>query len=330
MDHQKILSRAWALLWRYRALWLFGFLFALAGGGSSFGGTPGGGGTSSGRTGTGGSVPTLPSSFPTIPASTIWGIVAGIVAVALVLCVVMTILRYVAETALIAGVDELESTGETLTVRHGFRLGWSRQAWHLFLTEFVVYLLFGLAVILLLALAASPLLLLLINVEALRAIAVGMTILLILPAILFIIVAVLILSLVMPYVQRRVVLAGQGVGAAVRQGLGLVRGTLRDTGLMWLLLVAIGFLWGIVKIPAFILVLIAAALVGGIPAGLVYLASHSAITAVIVGVPLFLLVLIPTLAFVEGLFQVYNSSAWTLAYRQVTAQHSDLLPANGV
>src|SRR5258708_2993613 len=36
MNHGKILARAWTLVWHSRALWLFGFLFALAGGGGSF------------------------------------------------------------------------------------------------------------------------------------------------------------------------------------------------------------------------------------------------------------------------------------------------------
>jgi hypothetical protein len=172
-------------------------------------------------------------------------------------------------------------------------------------------------------------LLLLVNADVVRVIAVGVAILLILPAILFIIVAVLTLSLVMPYIQRRVVLGRQGVVASVRQGLKLVRGSLRDTGLMWLLLIAIGFVWGIVKIPVVIVLVVVSLLMGGVPAGLVYLVSHSWVAAVVVGLPLFLLVLIPTIAFVEGLFQVYRSSAWTLAYRQVVTQHSDLLPVNG-
>jgi len=338
MDHLRILSRAWKMLWHYRALWLFGFLFALAGGGSSFGGSSGGGGSGrgggngSGSPGFGpgsGGPPSWPPEFPNVPWSTVGIVILGIVAAALLLIVILTIVRYVAETALIAGVDEIENTGETLTVRRGFRLGWSRQAWRLFLTEFAIRLLFGLAAILLLALAASPLLLLLVNADVVRVIAVGVAILLILPAILFIIVAVLTLSLVMSYIQRRVVLGRQGVLASVRQGLKLVRGSLRDTGLMWLLLIAIGFVWGIVKIPVVIVLVVVSFLMGGVPAGLVYLASHSWVAAVVVGLPLFLLVLIPTIAFVEGLFQVYRSSAWTLAYRQVVTQHSDLLPVNG-
>jgi hypothetical protein len=126
-----------------------------------------------------------------------------------------------------------------------------------------------------------------------------------------------------------VVLGRQGVLASIRQGIRLVRGSLRDTGLLWLLLVAVGLLWGIVKIPLVIVLVVASVVVGGIPAGLVFLASQSWVAAAAVGVPLFLLVLIPASSFVEGLFQVYTSSAWTLAYRETVTRHSDLLPVNG-
>ena len=334
MDHRVILSRAWTIVWRYRALWLFGFLFALAGGGSSLGGPPGGG-SSNNRAPSGdpapgsGIVPPSPPSLPAISWETIAAIILGAVVVVLLLVVLLTILRYVTETALIAGVNEIESTGAILTVRRGFRLGWSRQAWRLFLTEFVIYLTFGLGAVLLVALAASPLLLLLIQQDAVRAIAIGAAVLLILSAILFLIVAGLTLSLVMPYIQRRVVLGQQGVVASFRQGLRLVRASLRDTGLMWLLLAGIGFVWGILKIPVIIVLVVVAVVLGGVPAALIYLASQSWVAAVVVGLPLFLIVLLPTASFIEGLFQVYHSSVWTLAYRQVAAHHGDLLPVNG-
>ncbi len=329
MNHLAILSRAWTLLWRYRVLWLFGFLFVLAGGGSSFGGPPGGGNSSSRGPSNSGVVPPTPPALPEISWNTIGTIILVGVAVVLVLVVILTIVRYVTETALIAGVDEIESTGAALTVRRGFRLGWSRQAWRLFLTEFVIYLIFGLAALLLLALAASPLLLLLIQADAVHTIAVGAAALLVLSAILFLIVAALILSLVMPYIQRCVVLGRQGVRASFRQGLALVRASLRDTSLMWLILIGIGFVWIVVKIPVIILLLVVAGIIGGVPAGLIFLASQSWVAAVVVGLPLFLIVLIPAAAFMEGLYQVYQSSTWTLAYRQVTEQHSDLLPVNG-
>jgi len=47
-----------------------------------------------------------------------------------------------------------------------------------------------------------------------------------------------------------------------------------------------------------------------------------------VGVPLFLIVLVPVVAFIEGLFQAYLSTTWTLTYREAIAQHSDVMPVS--
>ena len=297
MDHLKILSRAWTITWRYRALWLFGFLFALAGGGSG-----GGGGGNGGGSGTRWTQP-APSN---IPWNTVLMIILIAVAVILVLVVALTILRYVAETAMIAGVDEIEGQGIALTVRRGFRLGWSRQAWRLFLTDLVIYLPLVVMALVLLAFAASPLLLLLVKADVVRAIGVVATIGFALLVILFIIAVALVISVVMPYIRRRVVLGKQGVMASIRQGVMLVRASLLDTGLMWLLLAAIGIVLGLVMIPVALMVVLVAVLIGGIPAGLAYLISHSWVVTAVVGVPLFLIVLIPTLAFIQGLIEVYQ------------------------
>ena len=51
MDHINILKRAWNILWRYRALWIFGIILAMtvtggSGGGSSNAASSGGGNNS--------------------------------------------------------------------------------------------------------------------------------------------------------------------------------------------------------------------------------------------------------------------------------------------
>jgi len=177
------------------------------------------------------------------------------------------------------------------------------------------------------AFAASPLLLLLVKADAVRAIGVIATIGFELLVILFIIAVALVISLVTPYIRRRVVLGKQGVRASIRQGVGLVRASLLDTGLMWLMLAAIGIVLALVMIPVALVILLVAGLIGGVPAGLAYLISHSWVVTAVVGVPLFLIVLIPAFAFIQGLIQVYLSTSWTLAYREVTTRHADLLAA---
>jgi hypothetical protein len=328
MDHLKILSRAWTITWRYRALWLLGFLFALAGGGGGggFGGGSrgGNGGSRSGGGGGGGGWPF--GTIPSIDWNMVLIIALVVVAVIIVLAVIMTIVRYVAETAMMAGVDEIESTGVKLTVRRGFRLGWSRRALRLFLTDLAVYVPLAALAIVLVILALSPLLLLSVKIDAVSIIAGVICAGLELLVILFIVVVALAVSVVMPYIRRRVVLGQQGVLVSIRQSLMLARASLMDTGLMWLSLIGVRILQGIAMIPVLILVVALSVLIGGVPAGLVYLLSHSWVAAVLVGVPLFLIALVPPITFVRGLFEIYQSTSWTLAYRDVTARHADLLP----
>jgi hypothetical protein len=328
MDHKRILTRAWTLLWKSRALWLFGFLFALAGGG----GTNFPGGSNSGRSG--GQPPTSGGLYPSAPSPDVffnsldWRMIAtigiAVLLVLVILAIVAVAIRYMAETALIAGVAEIETTGEKLTVRRGFRLGWSRQAWRLFLTDLAVYLPLTVGGLLLIAIAALPLLLWMTPMVPLNILASIFSVGLELLIILGLIGLTLALSVIMPFSRRRVVLEKMGVRAALRQGLALVRASLVDTGLLWLLLAGIRIGWSLVMIPIVILLVIAAALIGGVPAGLAYLATQNWIWPAAIGGSLFLLVLIPAAAFVVGLFEAYTSTSWTLAYRDVSSR--SLLP----
>lgn len=331
MDHKRILTRAWRLIWDSKALWLFGFLFALAGGGGMrpFGGGGNGGGGQSQSSGGGGNWPGAFPGFQVRPPdwSTIVLIVVIAVLVALLLTLLVLTIRYVAETALLAGVNEIEATGAKLNVRRGFRLGWSRQAWRLFLTDVLICVPVALGALVLIAAAALPLLVWLTHVVPLSIVATIISAGLEMLVILGLVILVLALSLVMPFVRRRVILDGQGVRAALRQGISLVRGSLKDTGLMWLLLAGFRIVWSLVFIPLLLVLLVLSVVIGGVPAILAYLASQSWLVMAIVGGILFLLALIPSVAFFEGLFETYTSAAWTLTYREASSRHPDLLPA---
>ncbi len=328
MNHSQILRRAWTLVWHYRTLWFFGFLFALAGGGGGLQFSRGG--TSSYNFNGSGTGPnnrgTLPNfSFPPIDWTTVIWIGLGVLAVLLVLGMVAAVVRYVSETALMAGADEIESTGAALSVRQGFRLGWSRQAGRLFLTDLLIYLPLTVGALVLLAAGALPLLLWLSRQIPLGVIGTLLTVALELVFILGLIALSLVLSVVMPYVRRRVVLNQQAPLAALRQSAQLVRASLLDTGLMWLLLAGLRIVWSLVMFPVVLVLLVLAAVVGGVPAGVAYLLSHSWVWPVVVGLPLFLLILVPSTAFVEGLFETYVSTSWTLTYRAALGKFGDAL-----
>src|SRR6266508_3558026 len=162
MDPVKILKRAWYILWSYRALWVFGLVLALAAGSSTSRGS-GNNGVQY-RQDQGENQQFTPHSMQEafrefnqelnklfkegIPASHISGealttflwVIGAFVLVMLILGIVVAIARYVSETAVIRMVDEYESSGDKMTVRQGFRIGWSRTAWRLFLINLIVNL----------------------------------------------------------------------------------------------------------------------------------------------------------------------------------------------
>ena len=96
----------------------------------------------------------------------------------------------------------------------------------------------------------------------------------------------------------------------------------------------VGLLWVIVTIPAILAVIIAAALVAGLPAllagSIAGIFAHGAtpwIVAAIVGAPIFLIVVIIPGTLIGGWQKVFSSSAWTLTYRETLALEQ--VKANG-
>ena len=317
MDHVKVLKRAWHTVWRYRALWVFGFILAL---------TTGGRGSSSGRVANNwGQYST--DRIPPGVVNTLLAIVVGVVCLVVLLIIVGAIARYVAETALIRMVDDYEETGQKRSVRQGFRMGWSRSAFRLFLIDLLIGLPLAVAFMLLFLLAAAPLLLWATESTAAGALGTATTIGLGLLVVLLAIVVAVILSVLKPFFRRVCVLQQMGVVESIRQGYAVVRHNLKNVGLMWLITVGLRIGWTILMIPVVLLLLVVSGALGGLLAllagGLTGLAFEGAapwIAAFVVGIPIFILVLVAPLSFLGGLFETYLSSTWTLTYRELRAK----------
>lgn len=328
MDHFKILRRAYHISLNYRALWIFGILLALTtpsprNSGSSSGGASGGGGSA-------GFPP--PGSFQDVPwnmqqaLAGVAGFLVVLVCLVLLLAVVFTILRYVSETSLIRMVDRYETEGETVSVREGFRSGWSQAAFRMFLVDLVVGLLSVLAVLLLLLVAAVPLLVWTGESQPAHVIGTAISVGLFLLVILLIIAAAIIFSVVFQFIHRAVVLEDLGVRDAIRRGFTMVRQRLGDVTVMALLLFGLGIVWVVVMIPVFILLVLAGLVLGGLPGLLVgWITSLFAegplmyILGAAIGVPIFLIVVVAPILFLNGLYETYKSSTWTLTFREVKA-----------
>jgi hypothetical protein len=330
MDHIRILKRAFSITRSYRALWVFGILLGLTAGGragANAGG--GGGGNGGGGDGSGG----VPGPFPPpqISPEVINAlIIAGVtlLCIILLLSVITVIVRYVAETALIRMVDQHEATGVKVGVRQGFRLGWSRAALRLFLLDLVIGLGVALVFLLLLAVAASPLLVWFTANDAARVLGTVAAVALIIVVIFALVITAIALSLLSQFWHRAVVLEGHGVRDALRRGWQLLRQRLGDGVIMGLILFGLGLAWALVLVPVVFLLLALAALGGGLPALLAF-AVTSLITqsqgaapwivAAVVGLPIFIVIMALPLLFLGGLAQTFQSSTWTLTYRELLA-----------
>jgi hypothetical protein len=244
----------------------------------------------------------------------------------LLLIVISVIARYVSETSLVRMVDKYEATEEKLSFRQGFRLGWSRTAFRLFLIDVVLALAVIAVMIPLLLITGAPLLLWTTNNNALgvagTVASVGILVLVIFVAIL----AGIVLALFTPFFRRVCVLEERGVIESIRRGFALVRQRPGDVLIMGLLQFGISLLGFIVMIPVLILLLVVALVVAGLPAaiagGIASLFDQGAtpwIVAAFVGAPVFLLVVAAPSIFLNGLLEVFQSGIWTLAYRELLA-----------
>lgn len=346
MDPLDILKRSWKTLWSYRALWVFALILGLTAGGSSFNfSNPGNnfqnrmednadfreftrqmeglfGGDLSGL------------RIPGEVRTTLMWVILAIVLLLLVLAIVFTVLRYISETAVIRMVDENERSAAQPGVRAGFRLGWSRAAWRLFLINLLVSLpAFLLILFMLIAGLSFFWLALQGNIQETSWpgwVALG---LLMVPVVLVVIVISVLLNLWRQFAWRVSALEGSGVIESFRRGYAVMRRNWQSVGIMWLILVGVGIVWGVATfiaffllIPVYILTAIVGLIVAGIPALLVggisslFMGEWAPwVLAAVVGLPLFFMVTFSPLIFLGGLGKVFTSSAWTLTFRELTA-----------
>jgi len=124
MDYGRVLTRAWEITWRWKILWILGFLAALGSG-------SGGGGTSSYTT----SSNDWPYGWgytyhePYIPPGLIAAII-GLACLAVIIAIAVWVVSVIARGGLIAGVQQVEEQEHT-----SFGLAWragARRFWTLF------------------------------------------------------------------------------------------------------------------------------------------------------------------------------------------------------
>jgi hypothetical protein len=239
--------------------------------------------------------------------------------------------RYVAETAVIRMVDETAQTGRRLSVWEGLRRGISIRAGRLFMLDLAVGVLAAVAIIIMFGLALAPSLLAIGSHNAVLITAGVGTVGLIILGFYLWLAASAVLSLVMQPIRRLCVLEDQSLLAAIRQGFSMVINHLKEVGLLWLVWMGIRLLWlpisGLIAIflaPVLLLTMLAGVALGGVSTVLVaaifslFIGGITAwIMGALAGLPVFIVMLASPMLFISGLVEVYKSSLWTLAYRDL-------------
>jgi len=258
------------------------------------------------------------TEFGTGLKGTVGTYLAVLAGAALVLYIAGRVARYVSETALIHMVDRHEESGEQLSVRQGFRLGWTRAAWRLFVIDLVVTIAAAAAGIALFILVLSPIALWINAGETAVIVGGFLTAGLLLLAIFVVIIFAGLVTLVRMMARRACVLEGLTVIGSIRRSYGMVRDSLKDVILMGLATVGINTVWPAVIGMAALLLLSAGLLMGALPV-LIFasLSDPATLPAAILGGTFFILVVVAPLVFLEGLLRVFFSSVWTLVYRQL-------------
>ena len=368
MNVQKIVTQSWNLVWRHRALWLFGAVLALTTvNGIYFAFDPKWDlrGEPVAIQLTDNTTIYLPRLDPTIdlPASGVplfhiddpdleelqrffageltddWiprGVGAVLIAlgtIAASMAIVGIIARYVAEAALIRMVDEGQETGEKPGILRGLRLGFSRSAWRIFLIDILlnlpVLLVLGLGFVL----ALLPLVLWAVGSAAASITGTVLTAGSLFLIIFLSVIVSAVLSLFAQVIRRACAVEGLGVFDSIGRGLGMVRRHFRQVALIWFIWIGTRLAWMVVSIPVIIILspilllfLVAGVAVGAVPALLVGGLLTSTLAApfawavgILAGLPVLLLVTLAPMLFVSGLVEVFKSSTWTLAYREVRA-----------
>lgn len=265
----------------------------------------------------------------------------------IVVGILVAIARYVSETAVIRMVDEYENSGTKMTVREGFRIGWSRTAWRLFLINLIVNLPVILLFIVLMIAGAITVLSVVNGNENLVAVSIVSMIGLVFTSICGVIILSVFLGLLRNFFWRVAALEDASVGESLRRGFAMVREHWKSVGVMWLVMIGLGIAWIVVSIIAFIVtipVVILTSIVATIVAAAPYLLLVGLFSLFLGGplpwiaAALFVLPLFFAIAFFPWLLlgswqTIYTSTVWTLTYREIKAlpaiaPEAELVPAS--
>lgn len=310
MDFGKILGRAWEITWRWKVLWVFGFLISLGQGGSrgssNFNWVEDGG-----RGG---------QFLERIPPMVV-GLIIALACVGLIIGLALWVLSVIGRGALIGGVQQVEEKGST-DLGQAWRVGVNR-FWTLFGISFLTALPILVLVVLVAAVFVGPILAE-VGLSAGREGPTGVFVLSFLcgaPLCCSAIIVGIVLSQIKIYADRAAVLEGLGWIDALQRGWQVLRDNLGPTVVFWLIFFAIGLVFAIVVGGALLVLLLPF---------LVFVASSDPGAWILLPVACGGLLAMVASAIIGSVVETFTSATWTLAYREMiglAALPTDLEPA---
>ena len=359
-----VLARAWRISWRHKALWLLGFLVALPGGCSGgsnvagrFQGRGDAGALAPGLDDLGGRLEDFGRQLPpglrdylgqlfrelsvlgqrqalTERPMAIVGLVLLLLAGLLLVWLVLALVGLVARVGLVRSIDRIDGDGEAPGLRQAWRLGWTTRTLRLLLAEFLMALL---SLLLMMPVLVLAILALVIGIVANGNGGGGLVILGLLAGIgifvlgLFLLLVLgALLNLFRELWSRDIIIEDAPIGSAVAEAVATLRRHPGDLFRLWLALLLVGLGVGLALLPlTVVLGLLGLGL--GLGLGAIILAllgsllgSFGALISLLLGLTLSAFLFGLPLAVAQGLYQVFRSSAWTLAWRRL---RDDTTPA---
>jgi hypothetical protein len=301
MDYGKVLSRAWQITWRWKILWILGFLAALGNG-------SGGGSGSSSYSGDGRE---WEHTFQHGVPGEVWAIIAAVACLAVIIGIAIWVVSVIARGGLIAGVQQVEDEGST-SFGSAWRAG-AKRFWTLFgisiLASIPFIILFLAGIVVLVAMFAGSGVALGNQNDAVGGLGLAASILCGGVFCCGMVILGIILQQIRVYAERAAILEGLGWIDAFKRGWQVIKENLGPTVVFWLIFLVIGLLiaivvGGILFAAAIPLIAIFSNTDPG--AWLLAPVCCGGLLALIVG------------GLIGAIVETFTSATWTLAYREMT------------
>jgi hypothetical protein len=312
MDYGKVLSRAWEITWRWKALWILGFLAALGRGG-------GGGGNYSYRFDIRDWNNWGYRYHAPIPADII-ALVGGLLCLAILIGIALWVISVMARGGLIAGVQQVEEEKST-NFLEAWRVGRGR-----FWTLFGIGILTAIPTIILVLIGIGSLILLILGTvgafdasEAAGAMGIVASLACGGALCCGAIVIAVVLNQIRIYAERAAILEGLGWIGAIVRGWHVLRENLGPTIVYWLIFFAIGLV---------LFTAISAGLVALFVPFLAIVARMDQGPWLVVPALCGGLLSVAVAALISAIVETFSSATWTLAYREMTGLSAALPEAD--